>query len=204
MVTAIRSAKKEFRTPRYIISRAYKDINWDEMKRQISSDYRLGLVMTLNDSDKISLLITETITDHLNHWAPAKRIQVRTKQAILSNETKQLIQSRDQEWTTYMSQPTMDNARSYKHLKNLVKKSIKKDKENTDKRNVAEASKSRDYWKHGKKLIGWTTYAGSKLLIKDGKLLNSPKEMADELNLDYIVRANRASKNTPPPVQWTL
>ena len=68
-----------------------------------------------------------------------------------------------------------------------------------DKRNIEEVTNSHDYWKHAKKLIGWTSYGGPKILVKDGKVLISPCEMANELNIEYVVRAALASKNTPKP-----
>ena len=197
MVIGIRSAKKQIRTPRYIITRRYSDINWDEMKSQISSDQRLALVHQLNDPDQISLAISQTIIDHLDQWAPTRRIQTRANPTTLSDETKNLITARDNDWSTYCRQPTIDNKRSYNHLKNAVKRSLKTDRDNQNKRNVADATSSRDYWKHAKNIIGWKQYTGPKILINNGKLLNSPKQMADQLNVDYIVHTNLASKNTP-------
>ena len=151
LVMAMRTAKNQKRTPRYMIIRPYKDIIWDEMKRQFAADHRLVLLLSLNDPNQISLILTQVINDHLNYWAPTKRIQMRKKTEILSEQTKNLITARDQDWRTYTLRPTPDNFRSYKHLKNSVKKSLKVDREDQNKRNVAEATKSRDYWKNAKK-----------------------------------------------------
>ena len=168
------------------------------MKVNISTDPRLGLAMRLNDPSQIAQIIINVITNQLDYWAPTRRIQITSKQTTLTQTTKDLIARCNEEWKHCTRYPTIDNIRGYNHLKNQVKKAIKTDKIEMDRRNVAEAVNSRDYWKQAKKLIGWTSYGGPKLLVKNGKVLNSPREMANELNLDYVVRTSRAARNTPP------
>ena len=68
---------------------------------------------------------------------------------------------------------------------------------------MEEATNARDQWKHAKLITGWTKYGGPQMIIKNGEVITSPQRMANEINTDYIVRAAKAARNTPPPLKKT-
>ena len=136
--------------------------------------------------------------------APRKRIQTSSKAAIMSPATKQTIANINLAWQEYCNAQSPDNLRDYRNLKSQVKKAIKEDKDKQDRGKVADAVTSNDQWKEVKNIIGWTSYGGPKMLIVDVKPVTSPKEMAKQLNKDYIVRTGKAARSTPPPQQDPL
>ena len=196
MVMAQRLSKQPARKPRFTTTRAYNEIDYLEMCQQINQDQRLYRAMMSNDSDFIAQQIIQTVKEQLDLRAPKRRIQVRNKTIPSSLETKNLITQRNTSWNEYQTNKTQDNYRGYKNLKNQVKKSLVEDK-----KKMEDAVSSKDQWKEAKMLVGWTSYAGPQLLIKNGKPITSPPEMANTLNIDYIVRAAKAAKNTPKQVQ---
>ena len=82
-----------------------------------------------------------------------------------------------------------------------MKKSLKEDKLHNDKLKMSEATTSKDQWKEAKQLVGWTSYGGPQMLLINGKPVTSPPKMANQLNIDYIVRAAKAARSTPIPAQ---
>ena len=78
-----------------------------------------------------------------------------------------------------------------------MKKSLTNDKIAKDKYDIQQAANARDQWKESKRIMGWTQYAGPKLLIKDGVPITSPKDMATTINMDQIVRTAKAARAIP-------
>ena len=199
LVTAIIITKDPTRKPRFTSSRQYSNIDYTDMCEAINLDPRLQQVMASSDTNYIATNIIQVIRDQLDERAPKRRIQVTNRKTNPSNSTKELIIKRDhQAYMEYCNQPTLDNHRGYKNLKTQTKKALIEDKSNQDKRKMQDATTSKDQWKEAKILIGWMAYGGPQMIIKDGQQVTSPQKMANHLNMDYITRAAKAARNTPP------
>ena len=59
------------------------------------------------------------------------------------------------------------------------------------------AESSRDQWKSAKEQLGRIRPGGPRILIKDGKPVTSPLQMANILNMQYIVSAAKTRKDIP-------
>ena len=144
------------------------------MITEISRDYRISISLHLNDPDQIAQNLISIIRDQLDSRAPLRRIQTSDRKTNISKETRSLLDQRNSTWKEQCQFPSTKNLREYKSLKNRVKKSMTKDKLEQDRRSVEDATTSRDQWKGAKKIIGWTTYGGPKIIIKNGKPITSP------------------------------
>ena len=197
MVIASRATKKVLRKPRFTTSRQYSLINYEEMKSDLNLDQRLYHAMGLNDPDEIAEIIIKVIREQLDMRAPQRRIQARKVRTTTSPQTTTLIQQRNTAWNQYIADDNPDNLRGYKSLRRQVKKSIANDKITKDKSDIQQAVNSKDQWRESKRIMGWTQYAGPKLLIKDGVPITSPKSMATAINIDQIVRTAKAARAIP-------
>ena len=197
MVLARRATKNQPRKPRFTTTRPYSQINLEEMKSSINQDHRLYEALGLNDPDTIASIIIQVIRDQLDVRAPQRRIQTRAKRLVTSTETKELIEQRNKAWNEFNENGNIDNLRGYKSLRRQVKKSLAKDKVNKDKSDIMEAANSKDQWKEAKHVMGWTQYAGPRMIIQDGIPITSPKGMATALNMDQIVRTAKAARSIP-------
>ena len=154
--------------------------------------------MGSNDPNIIAETIIQVIREQLDKRAPKKIIQISNRTTNSSDRTKEIISERNRAWKEYNLHPSMDSHRNYKHLASRVKGSLKQDKIEKDRTLVAEAADSRNQWREAKKIIVWTNYGGPKTLIKEGHPITSPKDIATELNKDYVLRTAKAARNTPP------
>ena len=198
LVTAVRSTKDPVRKPIYTTCRQYNKIDYIEMCEALNQDPRLYQIMQSDNTNVIASTIIQVIRDHLDARAPKKKVQVTNRQTNPSNTTKEIMSKRDTAFLEYSNNPSMDNHREYKHLRTQTKKSLIEDKKNQDKRRMEEATSSKDQWKEAKLLIGWMSYGGPQMIIKDGLQITSPQQMANHINMDYIVRAAKSARNTPP------
>ena len=199
LVRAVRATKKVLRQPRFTTSRKYAEINFDEMKSDLNTDQRLYWAMGQNDPDIIADTIIKVVREQLDARAPQRRMQVRRVKTTNSERTTTLIKQRNDAWNRYKDDDILDNLREYNSLKRQVKKSLTIDKIDKDKRDVQQAANSRDQWKESKRIMGWTQYAGPRLLIKNGVPITSPKEMATTINMDQIIRTAKAARAIPAP-----
>ena len=199
LVTAFRSTKNPIRKPRYTTSRQYNKIDYFEMCQALNQDHRLYQIMQSDNTNEIAATLIQVIREHLDARAPKKIVQVTTMKTNPSETTKLIMTNRDLAYHEFTNNPTMDNNREYKHLRAQTKKSLIEDKKNQDRRRMEEATSSKDQWKEAKLLMGWMSYGGPKMIIKDGIQITSPQQMANQINMDYIVRAAKSARNTPPP-----
>ena len=86
MIIAHHVTKTPIRTKRYITTRPYHEIIFDEMIREINNYSRLIQAMGSNDPNKISPNIIDTINHQLDFRAPIKRIQISKKKSTLQLE----------------------------------------------------------------------------------------------------------------------
>ena len=121
MVVGVRVTNCPIYQPRFSTTRTYNKIDFDQMNKEISEDHRLSQVMGLNDTNLIAEIIINVIRDQLNARAPSRRIQCKSNKISLSQETKVTMETRDMAWSTYCSDPSIDNLRDYRSKKNQVK-----------------------------------------------------------------------------------
>ena len=158
--------------------------------------------MSSDDTDYVAQTIINVIRYQIDKRAPQKRIQVSNKQSKNPSEaTKTMIKERDMAWNEYRLNMNPENLRGYKHLKSRVKKALRDDQTTLDTNKMKKLQTKKKQWKEAKILVGWTSYGGPRMICKNGKVITSPRTMANELNMDYIVRAATAARNTPTPVQ---
>ena len=71
-VTFIHSTANKIYQPNFIMARDYKIIYWDLLKDELNRDHRLITAALSNSSEEISVLLTESISEHLNAQAPMR------------------------------------------------------------------------------------------------------------------------------------
>ena len=62
---------------------------------------------------------------------------------------------------------------------------------------MEDSLNSKQQWNTAKKKLGWTKPTGPKILVDNGKLTQSPMEMASILNKTYLIRAAELHRNIP-------
>ena len=198
MVTTNRLTKHQVNTPRYTQTRPYNKIDYNILCTNISNDPQLGVILNTTNIDEIAQGIIDLISYHLNSCAPLRTIQVKKKDIQpISEESRSLIQRRDEAWDQYVSTNDLDILRDYRHIKSRVNKSLKNDKLTAQSKINSEAVKSRDMWKNAKQQLGWIQHGGPKMIVKDGSPITSPQRMADELNVNYILSAAKTRRSIP-------
>ena len=128
MVTTNRLTKQQINTPRYTQTRPYNKIDYNTLCLNIANDPQIMLILNSTNIDEIAQGIIDLISHHLNSWAPLKTIQVKKKDSQpISEDTKTLIQRRDEAWDQYTTSKDQDTLRDYRHMKAKVNKSLKND-----------------------------------------------------------------------------
>ena len=92
-----------------------------------------------------------------------------------------------------------DDLREYRHLRNLCHKQLSKDKHDNQKEAFEKASKDpKLQWKEAKQALGWTKSKSPQVIISNGKVLTSPKIIANEMNRGFIEKNIHHHRSIPP------
>ena len=144
--------------------------------------------------------IQSIICDSLRETAPLKTIQVDNKNSTkLSEESRIFLARRDAALDEMKFNPTIENIRDYKLLRNETNRTISKEKWKRKSANLqAEALSNNDKWKVAKKLTGQKKFNSPQLIIEGSKHHMSPKDMASGLNRLYIRKVRTVIEQIPP------
>ena len=133
--------------PRYVITRNWKDLNWDLLRLNLQNDVDLDQVNSLDNPHEICQVIQSSISYHLDNLAPLRKIQLKSKYpAFTSQESRDLIDERDR---TYKDARRMDDEeiwRLYRNLRNRVHASLKRDKRDFIVSELDESNNEKDKW----------------------------------------------------------
>ena len=203
-VTFIHRTNNTISQPNYILARDYKIIDWDIVKDEMNNDIRLTQASLSNSPDEIAVLITESISDHINYQAPLKRIQVCKKTTTFATvATRNIIKERDAAKLRSDITGDQGDIRRFRHLRNQSHKALTKDKRDKDKQKF-ENIKDNDpktQWNETKKVLGWRKSSTPKIIKNKGDTITSPQEIAQQINKDQILKnlhINIPSSNIDP------
>ena len=129
MVEFNKNIKKKTNTKRYIKIRSMKNFNNENSKNNILNHELYISTMYENNTDKIAENITKIIQDSAKPEAPIKKIQISSKnKQHLSNEAKESLIERDIAQKIAKDNPTPENIRNYKNLRNFSTNLIAKER----------------------------------------------------------------------------
>ena len=199
MVKFIISNKTLIHQPKYRLVRKFAQINWDTVNLEISEDPRIQLASVSTDVNMICDSIMDTICDKLDNQEPAKRIQISDKLPdFVSSETKSEIRKRDDASARAKTTKKDDDIREWKTIRNCVHNMIKRDKQESMKKDHEEIEgDTRRQWKLTKDQAGWTKQLSPTMISKDGKLIRDPRGIANTINLAQISRNIALHRNVP-------
>ena len=185
-------------TPRYILSRKWDLVNWDQVKTNLINDPDLAATSQMTDPNVICCTIQDSINHYLDEQAPVRKIQISTKIPKFSTkETKNLIKNRDLALKNAKMTQKTDDWRLYKNLKNRVHRELKNDKKNFIDKQLEDENTSKDKWKTATNILGWDRAPQPTILIDQGVAKTKPIEIANAMNRNLLSKVNRIIRNVP-------
>ena len=191
--TLTRRTKKIVVTQSRIKIRSFKNYSKQQYRDNIINHFKYIESLYESDPKTITGNIQEIICDSPRETAPLKMIQVDNKNSIkLSEESRIMLARRDAALDEMKTNPSIENIRDYKFLRNETNQTIAKEKWKRKSTNLqAEALSNNDKWKVAKKLTGQKKFNSPQLIIEGAKHHMSPKDMAAGLNRLYIKKFGR-------------
>ena len=200
LIQLYRKSKNPKCHPTYRITRDYNKINWDKVREGLASDIMITNSTLSNSPEEISQNIIQSITNHLDEQAPIQRQQIKIKvPKFTTQETNDLIKSRDESLALMKITGNQDDIRDYKTKRNLVHKMITRDKNDnmTEKFQKITKNDAKNQWNEMKNTIGWQKTTTPKIISQNGVITTSPKEIAKEINFSNLSRINRLHRENP-------
>ena len=179
--------------------RKFEQMDWDQLNAEIFTDPRIQLAESSHDVNTICDNIIDTVNDLMDRQQPMKRIQINNKiPEFASESTKVTMKNRDDAMLKMKITKNQDDIRNYRTLRNRVHTLLHQDKEKQikDKFDQVEGD-SRKQWKSVKEQVGWTKQLSPEMLVKDGKTVRQPKQMADMINFAQISRNISLHRDVP-------
>ena len=170
------------------------------MEDDLNIDTRISRATISQNPDEISVLIVQAISEHLDNQAPVRRLQLkRRKTTFAKPETIQLIKQRDQAMQLAKATEDDEDIRNFKNLRNRAHKQLARDKTTKNKDNLKSASEDdpKTQWNIMKKTIGWRKSTTPKVIKDNGTTITSPKEIAQVINREQILKNIKLQRNIP-------
>ena len=205
LIYSVRYAKNINRKPRYIRKRCFKNFDAVRFKNEIHNLKWLDIYLSTNVDTAVQKL-TDRITTVLDKYAPVQTVQIRSRYAPwLSNATKQVMQQRNRAQQALLRSPDQEKSREYKNLRNRATNLIRKDKRSWESSKLNHLIyDSSSLWKNVKNILALKSAGPPKQLFHDGKLIGSPKELAEVMNEFFISKVMSLQDNLPPPAEDPL
>ena len=191
--------KVKISNPRYFISRNFKNIDWDELNQGLVKDQRILNAEKSNNVDIICQSIQDAITDQLDLQAPTKKIQVTKKiPHFTTQRTKKTIEDRDEALRQAKLDDKIESWRLFKNLKNRAHRELRQDKNNNIREKLnQDEDNTKDNWKTTKDLLGWNNTPQPNMIVDQGQIFTSPKDIADKINFHLISKVNKIVREIP-------
>ena len=106
-----------------------------------------------------------------------------------------MIKLRDQKLAEAKVNNDIETWREYRSLRNRVKSQLSKDKKSFIKSQLEDEKSEKDKWSVTKNILGWTKNGSPALLIKDGKTITAPKDIAKEMNLALLSKVAKTVRS---------
>ena len=152
------------------------------------------------DTDSIADGITTMIQESIEEMSPVIRIQLSEKNTNpLSATAKDLLEQRDKAQQIAKANPTIENLREYRHLRNQTNRIISKERyENRKQRFQQDGVSQNKKWKLIKEDTGQTQFKTPELIKEDMKVYTKPVEIAKAMNRLYISKVRDTISRIPP------
>ena len=196
----IRLNKNPIHQQKYRIMRNFRIVNWSQAKAEILIDTRLQTALTSTHPQTIAENLIGVIEDNISTQAPLKRIQVSNKiPSFISSETREILRQRDIALkNSKQTNANEDDIRLYKTLRNRSHKLISTDRKKFISKKFTDAERDpKKLWEITKNTIGWTKNSSPNTISFQGKTYHKPKEIANIINHQQILRNIRLHRNVP-------
>ena len=122
-----------------------------------------------------------------------------TNSTKLSEETRTTLAMRNTAMETMRINPTVENIREFKMLRNLANKYVSKDKWKRSASSLqGEKQSTTDKWRKIKTMTGQKKFMSPQIIIEGNKHHLSPGDMASALNREYIRKVKTVISQIPP------
>ena len=163
-------------------------------------------VYNCNDVDLAVGILTSKFIEILDHHAPMRTIQSRSKYVPwLSDKTKELMNKRnDAKREASVSQSPTD-WNKFKKLRNEVTKLLRSEEKNWQQNKLISCSgKASEQWQYVMKWLGWKSCGSPSQLFYNGRLITKPSELADCQNEYFVNKVKLIQENLPPSISDPL
>ena len=190
---------------RYVRKRSYKNFNTEAFLDEVAR-IKWWDIYQCDDVDTAVKLFSEKLTRILDHHAPVKTFQTRTKYASwLSDSTKQLMKERDHAQRRAAATSSEEDWKQFRQLRNQVTSKLRTEKSNWQKNKLKSCTgKPGEQWKQVLGWLSWNTATSPTQLYHEGRMVNKPREIADFQNDFFINKVSKIRENLPPPVSDPL
>ena len=158
--------------------------NWsvEECKRQLNI-MNWDTVFNEQNVDIANAEFERKFLSILDALAPMRKVQTRNRRSDwISKETKELMTKRDKSRDKAVASSRMEDWQKYRTERNLCNVLVDRDRKDKLKETYEELHKNRDHkglYNLTKKKMGWKTGGSPTTFKVDGKMITSPKELAD-------------------------
>ena len=178
--------RKNFNTERF--SRSIGEIDWTEY-------------YTLTDINLINDMFCSKVLEILDREAPLKVFQPRKGYKVwVTEETKLKMTDRDKARDIAIETQDPHRWQTYRAKRNECTKMNNKDRNNHFKKiytDIANEKDTKNLHKTTRELLGWSTGGPPKQFLVDGKMIQSPKELANTQINYYTEKLSKITQNLP-------
>ena len=205
VISATRFSRMIKSKARYVHKRCYKYFDISNFLHDLSK-ISWWDVYNCNDVDLAVGILTSKFIEILDHHAPMRTIQSRSKYVPwLSDKTKELMNKRNdaQREASVSQSPTDWN--KFKKLRNEVTKLLRSEEKNWQQNKLISCSgKASEQWQYVMKWLGWKSCATPSQLFYNGRLITKPSELADCQNEYFVNKVKLIQENLPPSISDPL
>ena len=205
LIFATRYSRVITRSVRYVRKRCYKNFDPMLFLSEVQGIRWWDLFQT-EDIDLAVRMFSEKITNILDKLAPVRTIQVRRKYIPwLSQETKLLMQQRDQAQIRAARTKSQEDWRNFKSIRNQVTRRLRTEESCWQGKKLKNCSGSpSEQWQQVLGWLGWKSSGSPNQLFHAGRLLNKPSEIADCQNEYFVNKVQQIRDNLPGQVSDPL
>ena len=174
-------------TKKFIRIRTMKNFNKNDYIDRIINHHKYITTLHERDTDTIANNITQIIQESATPSAPIKRIQLSSLNKVtLSDKAREALTLRDIAQLTAKENPTLENTREYKNLKNTANRIVTKERFLRKKQAFTEITTMKKKWEAAKTETGQMVKTSPSLILDGEKVITKPQQIAEVLNRQYI------------------
>ena len=195
----IHKAAKDIKdNKQFIRIRTMKNFDKNYYSENIINHFKYITTLYEKDPEIITKNITEIIQESASKTAPIKRIQLSLKNKVTLSESAQnaLIQ-RDIAHLKAKEDPTIENTREFKNLRNSANRLISHERFQRKKLKFQETTNMKQKWELARTETGQLIKSSPSLILDQGKPITKPKQIAEVLNRQYISTIRDLLKSIP-------